>query len=57
MDLSDLIESNHSRASARIAAKVELSSDEDEAAARRKSYAAARAAGAPKKGIIGRFSD
>ena len=41
------------RASARIAAKVELSSDEDDAAARRKSYAAARAAGAPKKGIIG----
>ena len=43
------------RASARIAAKVELSSDEDDSAARRKSYAAARAAGAPKKGIIGEF--
>ena len=50
------------RASARIAAKVELSSDEDDAAARRKSYLAPVSSG--KKGIIGklgksagRFSD
>ena len=34
---------------------MELSSDEDDSAARRKSYAAARAAGAPKKGIIGKL--
>merc|ERR1719458_2247033 len=39
------------RASARIAAKVELSSDEDDAAARRKSYLAPVSSG--KKGIIG----